>query len=232
MSKKPLLSEGTARRWAKYAGIQNESKALIEGMYNEGVALEEEALEENLEEELEENLEEDKHVEEAMRTEDDTLEEADVLAELEEMLDEAGHEGDDMDPMDDEDEEEDKEDEEEDELDLDAEEAEEADDAAMMSQADVEAAVKAGLEAMAAALGDALKVNIAVTSGDADDDMAADDEEEIMEMEPPMEEGGHEPTEEAMYTEEEMYEGLDRDDLVEAVMKRVVARLVKETKED
>jgi len=235
MSKKPLLSEGTARKWAKYAGIQNESKALIEGMYKEE-ALEEEALEENLEEELEENLEEDKHVEEAMRTEDDTLEEADVLAELEEMLDEAGHEGDDMDPMDDEDEEEDKEDEEEDELDLDAEEAEEADDAAMMSQADVEAAVKAGLEAMAAALGDALKVNIAVTSGDADDDMA-DDEEVLDEM-------GHDPKEKAMdYSmeeghgadhsmEEEMYEGLDRDDLVEAVMKRVVARLVKETKED
>ena len=35
MSKKPLLSEGIARRWAKYAGIQNESKALLEGMYNE-----------------------------------------------------------------------------------------------------------------------------------------------------------------------------------------------------
>ena len=219
MSKKPLLSEGTARKWAKYAGIQNESKALIEGMYKEE-ALEEEALKENLEEELEENLEEN--------LEEEALEEADVLAELEEMLDEAGHEGDDMDPMDDEDEEEDKEDEEEDELDLDAEEAEEADDAAMMSQADVEAAVKAGLEAMAAALGDALKVNIAVTSGDADDDMAADDdaEEEVIEMDrPTMEEDGHN-------MEEEMYEGLDRDDLVEAVMKRVVARLVKETKED
>ena len=228
MSKKPLLSEGTARKWAKYAGIQNESKALIEGMYKEE-ALEEEALEENLEEELEENLEEDKH-----ELEEETLEEADVLAELEEMLDEAGHEGDDMDPMDDEDEEEDKEDEEEDELDLDAEEAEEADDAAMMSQADVEAAVKAGLEAMAAALGDALKVNIAVTSGDADDDMAAEDdaEEEVMEVGHEMEEGAHEMEEGAHEMEEEMYEGLDRDDLVEAVMKRVVARLVKETKED
>ena len=42
MSKKPLLSEGTARRWAKYAGIQNESKALLEGIYQE------EALEEEL----------------------------------------------------------------------------------------------------------------------------------------------------------------------------------------
>ena len=29
MSKKPLLSEGTARKWAKYAGIQNESKVLL-----------------------------------------------------------------------------------------------------------------------------------------------------------------------------------------------------------
>ena len=62
MSKKPLLSEGTARRWAKYAGIQNESKALLEGMYKmEEDALEEEALEEEaLEEEAleEEALEE------------------------------------------------------------------------------------------------------------------------------------------------------------------------------
>jgi len=233
MSKKPLLSEGTARKWAKYAGIQNESKALIEDMYKEDDALEEEALEENLEEELEENLEEDKHT-----MEEEALEEADVLAELEEMLDEGEHEDKDgmeaaeetaMDDM--EDEEEDKEDEEEDEEEEEMDMADDDDDAAMMSQADVEAAVKAGLEAMAAALGDALKVNIAVTSGDADDDMAADDEEEIMEMEPPaMEEDGH--VKEVMHTEEEMYEGLDRDDLVEAVMKRVVARLVKETKED
>ena len=56
MSKKPLLSEGTARRWAKYAGIQNESKALIEGMYGEKPKMEEEALEEELEENLEEEL--------------------------------------------------------------------------------------------------------------------------------------------------------------------------------
>ena len=231
MSKKPLLSEGTARRWAKYAGIQNESKALIEGMYKEE-ALEEE-LEENLEEELEENLEEDDHVKE------EALEEADVLAELEEMLDEAGHEGDDMDPMGDEDADEPDPAADDDALDLDAEEAE-ADDAAMMSQADVEAAVKAGLEAMAAALGDALKVKIDVRAGD--DDMDVEDEEVL-------DEDGHkEKKEEAMdYMEEDymeeghgmgkmphggMEEGLDRDELVEAVMKRVVARLVKESKED
>ena len=207
MSKKPLLSEGTARRWAKYAGIQNESKALIENMYKE----------EALEEELEENLEEE------------ALEETDVLAELEEMLDEEAHEGDDMDPMPDEDEEED---EEADELDVDADEAE-ADEAAMMSQADVEAAVKSGLEAMAKALGDALKVKIDVRAGD--DEMEMDAEEEVLdEMGPEMEEGyhngAHGDVDEAAAAG--LYEDLDRDELVEAVMKRVVARLVKESKED
>ena len=245
MSKKPLLSEGTARRWAKYAGIQNESKALIEGMYSEKPKMEEEALEE----ELEENLEEDAHVKE------EALEEADVLAELEEMLDEGAHEDEEGEEAAEEEAEDEKEDEEEDELDAeedkDEEEMDMADaeeDEAMMSQSDVEAAVKSALEAMANALGDALKVKIDVRAGD--DDMEMDAEEEVMEMagmDPSMEEGHgmgkmpHGGMEEEMdprkmvaeeEMEEEMYEGLDRDELVEAVMKRVVARLVKETKED
>ena len=228
MSKKPLLSEGTARRWAKYAGIQNESKALIESMYNEE-ALEEE-LEENLEEELEENLEEE------------ALEEADVLAELEEMLDEGAHEDEEGEEA----AEEEAEDEEEDELDAEEDEDEEMDmpdaeeDEAMMSQSDVEAAVKSALEAMANALGDALKVKIDVRAGD--DDMEMDAEEEVMEMagmDPSVEEG-HGKMPHGSMEEDDMaeaaaaglYEDLDRDDLVEAVMKRVVARLVKESKED
>ena len=237
MSKKPLLSEGTARRWAKYAGIQNESKALLEGMYKmEEDALEEEALEE-------EALEEEALEEEALE-EGETLEEADVLAELEEMLAEQDEE-----PMDEpeEDEEgdepeemaaddmEDEEDEEEDELDVDAEEAE-ADEAAMMSQEDVEAALKAGLEAMASAVADALKIKIDVRSGDEGEDMEA--EEEVMEMDhPTMEEGEHEMEEghgmmpHGGMEEADMYEGIDRDELVERVMKRVAARLVKESKE-
>ena len=72
MSKKPLLSEGTARRWAKYAGIQNESKALLSEMYKNEAVYNEEALEE-------EALEEEALEEEA-------LEEAAIIAELEEML--------------------------------------------------------------------------------------------------------------------------------------------------
>ena len=180
MSKKPLLSEGTARRWAKYAGIQNESKALLEGMYK----MEEEYMEE------EEDLMEEEPMEEAMDDDDD------ILAELEEMLAE------------------------QDELDVDAEEAE-ADEAAMMSQEDVEAALKAGLEAMASAVADALKIKIDVRSGDEGEEMEAE-EEEIMEMDDmPMEEGDY-----GM-----KYEGIDRDELVERVMKRVAARLVKESKE-
>jgi len=77
MSKKPLLSEGTARRWAKYAGIQNESKALIEGMYGEK-PMEEEALEEELEEEgfeVEEGAHEGAHEGEHEEEDDDDTEE-------------------------------------------------------------------------------------------------------------------------------------------------------------
>jgi hypothetical protein len=53
-------------------------------------------------------------------------------------------------------------------------------------------------------------------------------EEEVMEVmeepeEPAMEEGYGKP--------EDMMEGIDRDELVERVMKRVAARLVKESKE-
>jgi len=226
MSKKPLLSEGTARRWAKYAGIQNESKALIEGMYSEKPKMEEEALEE----ELEENLEEDAHVKE------EALEEADVLAELEEMLDEGAHEDEEGKEAAEEEAEDEKEDEEEDELDAeedkDEEEMDMADaeeDEAMMSQSDVEAAVKSALEAMANALGDALKVKIDVRAGD--DDMEMDAEEEVMEM-AGMPHGDMKEDDMEEAAAAGLYEDLDRDELVEAVMKRVVARLVKESKED
>ena len=210
MSKKPLLSEGTARRWAKYAGIQNESKTLLSEMYDK---MEEEYMEE------EEGLME----EEDPMEEGETLEEADVLAELEEMLAEQ-----DEDPMGEpeEDEEGDEEGDEEDELDVDAEEAE-ADEAAMMSQEDVEAALKAGLEAMASAVADALRISIDVRSGDeiepeTDADKEVMEEEAVEEMAMPHG-GGME--------EADLYEGINRDELVERVMKRVAARLVKESKE-
>ena len=121
---------------------------------------------------------------------------------------------------------------EEDELDVDAEEAK-ADEAAMMSQEDVEAALKAGLEAMASAVADALKIKIDVRSGDEGEEMEAE-EEEVMEMD-------HKTEEAMMYEKEDdmeeghgmgmKYESIDRDDLVERVMKRVAARLVKESKE-
>ena len=217
MSKKPLLSEGTARRWAKYAGIQNESNTLLSEMYmNEKEYMEEEALEEEA-------------LEEEALEEGETLEEADVLAELEAMLAEQDEpEDEEEDPMPDEGEPEEMaaddmedEEEEEDELDVDAEEAE-ADEAAMMSQEDVEAALKAGLEAMASAVADALKIKIDVRSGDEGEEMEAEEtEEEVMEMAMP-----HGEMEEA-----DMYEGINRDELVERVMKRVAARLVKESKE-
>ena len=230
MSKKPLLSEGTARRWAKYAGIQNESTTLLSEMYDKKDHMKEEALEE-------EALEEEALEEEALE-EGETLEEADVLAELEQMLaeqeddeeedlvadTEAGEEAEEMAA--------------DDELDVDADEAEEemdmedeAGEAAMMSQEDVEAALKAGLEAMASAVADALKIKIDVRSGDEGEEMEA--EEEVMEiagmdhggmeeeMDPAMEEGAY-----GM-----KYEGINRDELVERVMKRVAARLVKESKE-
>ena len=235
MSKKPLLSEGTARRWAKYAGIQNESNTLLSEMYDKKKMKEaEEAMEEGMhpDDKMEEGMHDDK-MEEAMGDED-------VLAELEAMLNEQDDEPE---------EEDDDEPEEGDELDVDAEEAEEetdmddaAEEAAMMSQEDVEAALKAGLEAMASAVADALKIKIDVRAGD-EIEPEADAEEEVMEMDHPMEEGEHEveegmhpEMEEGMHPEKEMeeadmYEGIDRDDLVERVMKRVAARLVKESKE-
>jgi len=220
MSKKPLLSEGTARRWAKYAGIQNESKALLSEMYDKM-------------EEEEDYTEEEEPVEEAMGADDEGegLEEADnVLAELEAMLAEQDDEEEleddeleDEDEMDDEDmDDEDMEDEEE--MDMEDEEADE-EAAGGMDQQAVEDAVKAGLEAMASAIGDALKIKIDVRSG------------EEIEPEPEAEEGGEEEVMEIMddsAMEEgdygKMYEGINRDKLVERVMKRVAARLVKESK--
>jgi len=217
MSKKPLLSEGTARKWAKYAGIQNESKVLLSELY------------EGMEEEEEEEEEQTEGYEGDL--------DSDVLQELENMLAEEEDEdpmaADDEDPMAADDEDpmaaDDMEDE-EDELD--------AGEAAMMSQENVEAALKAGLEAMASAVADALKIKIDVRSGneeseldddagemdmdagELDDDAGEMDmdasEEEVMEMADPM--------------EEELYEGVNHDKLVEKVMKRVVARLVKKSK--
>jgi hypothetical protein len=108
----------------------------------------------------------------------------------------------------------------------------------MMSQEDVEAALNAGLEAMASAVADALKIKIDVRSGE-EIEPEADAEEEVMEMEHPMEEGEHDAEMEEGEHDAEMeeaageglYEGIDRDELVERVMKRVAARLVKESKE-
>ena len=210
MSKKPLLSEGTARRWAKYAGIQNESKALLEGMYK---------TEEKYMEEEEGLMEEEEPMEEGEGLD----EEADVLAELEAMLAEQDEElegdeleGDDMEDMEDM----------EDELDVDAEEAE-AGEAAMMSQEDVEAALKTGLEAMASAVADALKIKIDVRSGDEGVEPEADAE---MEMDAEMGPETDAEVEEEEVMGEELYEGIDRDKLVERVMKRVAARLVKKSR--
>jgi len=217
MSKKPLISEGVARRWAKYAGIQNESKVLLETIY-------EDELEEGMLDELDADTAETmvSALDKDAPTTDEGLDEADddVLAELEAMLAEQDEELDDAegDELEDMEDMEDMEDEEEDELDVDAEEAE-ADEAAMMSQEDVEAALKAGLEAMASAVADALKIKIDVRSGDEGEEMEAEEtEEEVMEM---MDEP----------VEEELYEGINRDELVERVMKRVAARLVKESKQ-
>jgi len=218
MSKKPLLSEGTARRWAKYAGIQNESKALLSEMYDKM-------------EEEEDYTEEEEPVEEAMGADDEGegLEEADnVLAELEAMLaeqdDEPVDEPEGEEDMDDEDMEDMEDEEDEEEMDMEDEEADE-EAAGGMDQQAVEDAVKAGLEAMASAIGDALKIKIDVRSG------------EEIEPEPEAEEGGEEEVMEIMddsAMEEgdygKMYEGINRDKLVERVMKRVAARLVKESK--
>jgi hypothetical protein len=51
---------------------------------------------------------------------------------------------------------------------------------------------------------------------DMDPEMEMEPEEEVMEMADPM--------------DEELYEGINRDKLVEKVMKRVAARLVKKSK--
>ena len=224
MSKKPLLSEGTARRWAKYAGIQNESKTLIESMYNE------EALEEELEENLEEEMPGEKKADDPLVSEEEGLGDVDeaLMAELEELLAEQDDELEDEmgdEDMDDEDMEDD------DMEDMEDMEDEEADEEAAggMDQQAVEDAVKAGLEAMASAIGDALKIKIDVRSGEDIEDEAG--EEEVMEEEAVEEMAKpHGDVDEAAAAG--LFEGFDRDELVEAVMKRVVARLVKESKED
>ena len=176
MSKKPLINESVARRWAKYAGIENHSKSLLSEMYDE------------------EMKEGDMMYEE----EEEGEEEDDMLAELESMLSEQEEEEVETE------EELEVEDEPEAEEELEVEDEPEMEGS--MSQSDVEAAVKAGLEAMAQAIGDSLKIKIDVRSG-----------EEIEEPEAP--EG-----------EMEMAPEMGEEELMERVFKRVAARLVEESK--
>jgi len=238
MSKKPLISEGVARRWAKYAGIQNQSRVLLETIY---------------EEDEEKNADAYDNVAAALNQsdpDDDATDEAALMSELEELLaeedfsdlfteqddelegeDEMGDEDMDDEDMDDEDmEDDDMEDmEDEEEMDMEDEEADE-EAAGGMDQQAVEDAVKAGLEAMASAIGDALKIKIDVRSGEEiEPEAEAEGEEEVMEMmdDSAMEEGYGKPH---MEEEANLYEGIARDELVERVMKRVAARLVKESK--
>lgn len=169
MSKKPLINESVARRWAKYAGIETHSKSLLSEMYDEEMKEGDMMYEE--EEEEEEG--------------DD-----DMLSELEAMLSEQEEESEEFEV------------EEEPEMEVE----EEPEMGGSMNQADVEAAVKAGLEAMAQAIGDSLKIKIDVRSG-----------EEIEEPEAPAD-------------EMEMAPEMGEEELMERVLKRVAARLVKESK--
>jgi len=225
MSKKPLLSEGTARRWAKYAGIQNESKALLETIYNE----EEDHTDENDPEVHDDDREETEDTNEALLAELEAMlgeqdDEPDELDDEEEMddedMDDEDMEDDDMEDMEDE--------EDEEEMDMEDEEADE-EAAGGMDQQAVEDAVKAGLEAMASAIGDALKIKIDVRSGEEiepepEAEAGEGGEEEIMEM------GDYNPAVEEAAADG-LYEGINRDELVERVMKRVAARLVRESKQ-
>ena len=245
MSKKPLLSEGTARRWAKYAGIQNKSSDLLTEMYGgDKPTVEEEALEEELEENLEEEMPGEKKADGPLMSEEEGPGDVDeaLMAELEELL----AEQDDEDEMGDKDmdaDTDDMTDAADDMEDAEGMEDEEADEeeAGGMDQQAVEDAVKAGLEAMASAIGDALKIKIDVRSGEDIEDEAG--EEEVMEEEAVEEmakphgdvEEGHgkmPPVDVDEAAAAGLFEGFGRDELVEAVMKRVVARLVKESKED
>ena len=267
MSKKPLLEENVARRWAKYAGIQQHAENFLTEAYKMPV-----------EEEM--GMKKAPKIKDVVRPGGDEakeagmpMEEADVLEELEglleqdidvdeEMEDDAGEEDVEADIEIDDDEDMD--------MDMDDEEVE-MDAEVSMSQDDVQAALKAGLEAMASAIGDALKIKIDVRSGGEDEEMEA--EEEVMEMEKPMEETAYGPMDEEPLEEgdkagdeskthkgekdyttkkgeekktsgkgrgekkgDEAYvneeKAIDRDELVERVMKRVAARLVKEAKEN
>lgn len=182
MSKKPLINESVARRWAKYAGIENHSKSLLSEMYDEEMKEGDMMYEEDDDVMYEEEGEEDH----------------DMLAELESMLSEQEEEEVETE------EELEVEDEPEAEEELEVEDEPEMEGS--MSQSDVEAAVKAGLEAMAQAIGDSLKIKIDVRSG-----------EEIEEPEAP--EG-----------EMEMAPEMGEEELMERVLKRVARRLVKESK--
>ena len=103
-------------------------------------------------------------------------------------------------------------------------------------QEDVEAALKTGLEAMASAIGDALKIKIDVRSGGEEEE--GEEEEEEIEvgdeelMETGAEDTGSSEGDESVVPGKVDYqtESLNRNALVEKVMKRVAARLVKESK--
>ena len=260
MSKKPLLEENVARRWAKYAGIQKDAENFLSEAYN--MPMEEEVVEEKAAPKITDVV---RPGGKEAKLAGMPMEEADVLEELEGLLEQ------DID-VEDEGDEEDEDIDVEDEVEMDAE--------VSMSQEDVEAALKAGLEAMASAIGDALKIKIDVRSGgeeevEAEEELDVDvdvEEEEIMEegehgeskgdkgkdkKDPEAkdyEDGGDRQGDEGAgkHKDEKDYEdggdrqgdkskthagkdyqkeSIDRDALVEKVMKRVAARLVKEAKE-
>ena len=185
MSKKPLLEENVARRWAKYAGIENQSQKILTEIYKNPMEEQCSPMEEHDEWKAakEPNLPGDPGKRSGSRSlavmEEDILSELEGLLEQDEDVDAEME----MDPGEvDIEDEIDVEDEgdvegEEEEVDVDVEEE------GAMSQEDVEDALKTGLEAMATAIGDALKIKIDVRSGGEEEE-----EEEVEEEEPEEEE--------------------------------------------
>ena len=78
MSKSPLLEENVVRRWAKYAGIQEESTGLISEMYHPEM---EEGTKSGQKKKTSGTKRGSKKGDEANVNEDDTLEEGDSLEE-------------------------------------------------------------------------------------------------------------------------------------------------------
>jgi len=248
MSKKPLLEEKVVRTWAKYAGIQNESRGLITEIYGGDEGDESKSRRDYMKED--DDLE--SPIEEGGISESDLLAELESLLEADEDEDLGAEEeglGAEEEDLGAEDEDLGAEDEDlgaEDE-DLGAEDADlGAEEGAGLSNEEVEDALKAGLEAMATAIGDALGIKIDVRAGEP-----AEPEEEV-EMGAEVEEFGPEGEEEMgveMGAEEALMEdddegqkrrrGVDvsrtdealnkvnREELVERVMKRVAKRLAK-----